>query len=162
MIIDQLTAIQSPNSTDELPIERGQLTYKITYDDLVGSGLTSVENDIDTLQTDVGDVSNLTTIASNCVGAINEVNANLKKAIVMPSAAFAIPASGSSVTKSMTGITSDHYLVKWNFSTSAENKPPVDLTWTTGNGTFTITNNSGTTSESIQPIFALPDSVTAT
>ena len=67
--------------------------------------------------------------------------------------AFSIPASGSSVTKSMNGITANYMLTAWNFSGSPENKPPADLTWTTGDGTFTITNNGGTTSETIRPVF---------
>lgn len=73
-----------------------------------------------------------------------------------PSAAFAIPASGASVSYDLDGITSDHELVRWNFSTSAENQPPVDLQWDTYDGYFTITNEGGTTSESIQPVFVLP------
>ena len=162
MIIDQLTAIQTPSGTDEIPIERSQLTYKITFDDLAGTRLTAAENDIDDLESDVGNTSNLTTISTNCVGAINEVKANLEKTVLMPSSAIPIPASGSSVTKSMTGLTADYVLILWNFSTSAENAPPVDLSWSTGSGTFTITNNGGTTSESIQPVFVLPNIRTAT
>lgn len=69
------------------------------------------------------------------------------------STAFSIPASGSSVSYNMTGITSDYVLVKWNFSSSPENIPPVDLVCTTYNGYFTITNNGGTTSETIKPLF---------
>lgn len=166
MIIDQLNAISTPLNTDELPIERGQLTYKITFGDLVEDITTAIgdiENDVVQLQTDVGDVSTLDTTASTVVGAINEVNGIATNAILQPSEAFPLPATGnSSVTKSMQGITENHVLIKWNFSSSAENAPPVDLTWETGNGYFIITNDSGTTSESIQPVFALPTAVTAT
>lgn len=84
----------------------------------------------------------------------------LKSALLQPSSAFPIPST--SVTKSMSGITANHVLVAWNFSTSAENSPPCDLTWTTASGSFTITKTSGTTSESIQPVFALPTAVAAT
>ena len=80
------------------------------------------------------------------IGAI-AINAVIKTQTSVP-----IPASGSSVSMNMTGLTSDHELVRWNFSASAENAPPVGLTWTTYNGYFTITNNGGSTSESIRPV----------
>lgn len=79
-----------------------------------------------------------------------------------PTAAFAIPASGASVSYDLEGITSDYELARWNFSSSAENQPPVDLEWTTYDGYFTVTNTSGTTSESIRPVFVLPTALAAT
>lgn len=64
MIIDQLTAIPSPQGTDELPIERGTLTYKITYDDLVGDA--------------IGDVSTLSGFtATDLTGAANELKTDV-------------------------------------------------------------------------------------
>lgn len=64
MIIDQLTAIPSPQGTDELPIERGTLTYKITYGDLIGDA--------------VGDVSTLSGFtATDLTGAANELKTDL-------------------------------------------------------------------------------------
>ena len=77
-------------------------------------------------------------------------------------AAFAIPSSGSSVSYDMPGLTADFELTVWNFSASAENSPPADLTWTTYDGYFTITNTAGTTSETMQPIFEKPQPVTIT
>lgn len=91
---------------------------------------------------------------------VDELKTDLSKAILQPSSAFPIPST--SVTKSMSGITANHVLTKWNFSSSAENMPPCDLTWSTANGSFTITKTAGTTSESIQPVFALPTAVAAT
>ena len=79
-----------------------------------------------------------------------------------PSAAFSIPSEGNSVSYSMAGLTANHILTHWNFSSSAENAPPVDLSWTTANGSFTITNNGGTTSETIRPVFELPTMVIIT
>lgn len=67
--------------------------------------------------------------------------------------AFPIPSAGSSVSYNMTGMTNEYELEKWNFSSSPENIPPVDLTCNTYNGYFTITNNGGTTSETIRPMF---------
>ena len=85
-----------------------------------------------------------------------DVGALGKDGILIPDTAFAIPAEGASVSYSMDGFTKDHMLVLWNFSSSAENQPPVDLRWDAYNGYFTITNEGGTTSESIQPVFVLP------
>lgn len=73
-----------------------------------------------------------------------------------------IPASGNSASYNMTGLTSDYELLRWNFSASAENAPPADLSWDTYNGYFTITNSGGTTSESMRPVFALPKAVAIT
>lgn len=73
-----------------------------------------------------------------------------------------IPAEGSSSSYSLNGITADHVVVRWGFSTSAENAPPCDLTITTYAGSFTVSNTSGSTSESIKPVFAIPIAVAAT
>ena len=97
--------------------------------------------------------------ANNAAGA----RANLGvEDILTVSAAFAIPASGSSVSYDMTGMTDAHELIRWNFSASAENSPPVDLTWTTYNGYFTIINNGGATAETMRPVFAKPKVVAIT
>lgn len=84
--------------------------------------------------------------------------------VISPSSAVTIPEEGAAnATRfNMTGITADHVLVRWNFSSSAENNPPVSLQWTTGSGYFEITNLSGTTSETIQPVFALPNQISTT
>lgn len=82
--------------------------------------------------------------------------------ILTPSSSIPIPASRSSASYNMSGLTSDHQLVRWNFSASAENAPPANLSWDTYNGYFTITNNGGTTSESMRPVFALPKAVAIT
>ena len=84
------------------------------------------------------------------------VQDKVAETVKSPSAAFAIPASGASVSYDLDGITADFELVRWNFSSSAENQPPVDLQWDTYDGYFTITNTGGTTSESIRPVFVLP------
>lgn len=79
-----------------------------------------------------------------------------------PASAFSIPASGSSVSYNMAGITSDHRLVSWGFSASAENAPTAALTWTTYNGWFTIANNGGAMNETMRPVFLVPKSVAIT
>ena len=85
-----------------------------------------------------------------------------ESAILKPSTAFAIPASGNSISYNMAGITASHELVRFNFSASPENDPPVDLSWSTASGYFTITNNGGATDETIQPVFAIPSAVAIT
>lgn len=86
----------------------------------------------------------------------------LDVAVLGPSTAFSIPASGSSVSYNLTGLTAQHELTRWNFSSSAENHPPVKLSWSTYAGYFTITNNGGTTTETIRPVFALPNAIATT
>ena len=85
------------------------------------------------------------------------ISGNIKdNRILQATSALPIPSEGSTSTGYITGLTSDHQLVRWNFSSSAENAPPADLDWDTYDGYFTITNNDGTTSESITPVFILP------
>ena len=111
--------------------------------------------------------SNITASDSNSIQAhlttdeanITALQQDLAYKVLTPTAAFSIPASGSSVSKNMNGLTADHVLVYWGFSSSAENSPPCDLTWATYSGYFTITNTNGTTSETICPVFALPEGV---
>lgn len=90
------------------------------------------------------------------------LNDMIDNVALTPSTTIPIPASGNSASYSMSGLTSDHELVRWNFSASAENAPPANLSWDTYNGYFTITNNGGTTSESIRPVFELPSAITIT
>ena len=84
---------------------------------------------------------------------------SIDKAILQPSTTIAIPGAGSSASYDMTGITADHKLISWGFSSSPENAPPTKLAWATYSGYFTITNNGSSSNETIKPIFALPTSV---
>ncbi len=108
-----------------------------------------------------GDVEN-----SYRQGNVNLTPANIgalaSTGVLTPSAAFSIPAAGSSVSYSMAGMTASHILTHWNFSASPENAPPANLTWTTYEGYFTITNNGGTTAQTIKPVFELPTNVSIT
>lgn len=79
-----------------------------------------------------------------------------------PSSPIAIPMAGTSVIYTMTGLTADHYVSLWNFSLSAENSPPASITITTATNQFTITNNGGNTSETVQPLFSTASAVTCT
>lgn len=82
--------------------------------------------------------------------------------LLTPSAAISIPAEGTTISCNLYGITPSHVLVAWRFSESPENNPPCNLTWTTYKNSFSIQNTNGTTSETIQPVFALPNALAAT
>lgn len=88
-----------------------------------------------------------------------KLSPELQKTVMQCQTAFAIPSQGTTVAYDMFGMTEDHHLISWNFSESAENDPPCDLTCRTYNGYFTVTNDSGSTSETMQPIFAVPTAV---
>lgn len=55
----------------------GNGNVALTADDIPLTNNISVEDTIDQIETDMGDVSSLTTLASNCVGAINEVKTSI-------------------------------------------------------------------------------------
>lgn len=164
MTIHELNALSSLTSTDEFPVwdaeASGEPTKKITAQNLA----TSVKTLASMLVT--GDIANnLTTTTEGKVLDARQgkvLNDKIVNEILTPSASISIPASGNSVSRNMEGLTPWHQLVRWNFSSSAENSPPVNLTWTTYDGYFTITNNGGSTTESIRPVFAWPTSVSIT
>lgn len=76
--------------------------------------------------------------------------------IYEPSESIPIPNPGENVVRYMDGLTSEFELIRWNFSVSSENNPPVSLEWSTNDdGTFQITNSSSfTTLETMRPVFA--------
>ena len=55
----------------------GNGNVALTADDIPLANNVSVEDTIDQIETDVGNVNNLTTLATNCVDAINEVKTSL-------------------------------------------------------------------------------------
>ena len=84
----------------------------------------------------------------------------MPNALITPSQPFNIPST--SVSYNLPGITSDHVLLFWNFSSYPENDANVVLSWQTYNGYFTITKEAGSASGTIKPIFGLAANVTAT
>lgn len=93
---------------------------------------------------------------------LDDAEEDIDQKLLTPSAAFAIPAAGNSVSYDMDGLTADHELIRWNFSSSAENSPPASLSWATYAGYFAITNTAGTTDETIKPVFGIPVGKTIT
>lgn len=104
---------------------------------------------------------NWRSIFSDYNGTLDLLETALVAKAMMPSTAIPIPSSSKSYT--MAGLTADHRVWKWQFSDSAENSPPCDLTITTYNGYFTVTNTNGdSTTETIQPIFTVPTAIAVT
>jgi hypothetical protein len=176
MTIDELLAAAGLTANDEIPIwdaeATGEPTKKVTAQNFASAvktlasllGTGEIANNLTTTTTGkVLDASQGKAL-KNIIEALTpgDIGALPDSAILTTSTSIPIPAPGSSASYSMPGLTSDHELVRWNFSASKENAPPVGLTWTTYNGYFTITNNGGTTSESIRPVFALPSAIAIT
>lgn len=130
----------------------------MTIDELLAASALTVNDEIPIWDAEATGEPTKKITAANMAAAMVALSGQQ----LTPSAAFSIPAAGSSVSYSMAGMTASHILTHWNFSSSAENAPPADLTWTTANGSFTITNNGGTTAETIQPVFELPTNVSIT
>lgn len=86
--------------------------------------------------------------------------------VIQPNSIITVPTGSTGVTKSLSGLTANHALVKWNFYTAAsggsviaENNAPEDMEWSTTANSFTIKNN-GSSTVYCQPIFALPEFIT--
>ena len=154
--IDGTGAVSTVNSIS--PDGNGNVA--LTADDIPLTNNVSVEDTIDQIETDVGNVNNLTTLATNCVDAINEVKTSLDNAILQ-SAAFAITANGTA-SHSLTGLTADHVVVNWGmFSDSAlttpipENAPTCDIDIATASGSWSVTIANFTASFYLRPTFGL-------
>ena len=130
----------------------------MTIDELLSLAGLTANDEIPVWDAEAADEPTKKITAANLASSVAAIGASQ----ITPSTAFSIPSAGNSVSYSMAGLTANHILTHWNFSSSAENAPPVDLSWTTANGYFTITNNGGTTSETIRPVFELPIYVSIT
>lgn len=155
--IDGTGAVSTVNSIS--PDGNGNVA--LTADDIPLTNNVSVEDTIDQIETDVGDVSNLTTAATNCVDAINEVKTSLTNAILQ-SAVRTISSSGTK-TQSLTGLTADHVVGNWGMFTDSdcttpipENSPPCDLELTTAAGSWSVVVGSNFSSTFyLRPTFIL-------
>ena len=130
----------------------------MTIDELLAASALTVNDEIPIWDAEATGEPTKKITAANMAAAM----AALSGQQLTPSAAFSIPAAGSSVSYSMAGMTASHILTHWNFSASPENAPPASLTWTTYAGYFTIANNGGTTAATIKPVFELPTNVSIT
>ena len=132
----------------------GNGNVALTADDIPLANNVSVEDTIDQIETDVGNVNNLTTLATNCVDAINEVKTN-----IIQSAAYAVTGNGTT-SHSLTGLTSDHVVGNWGMYSDSglttpipENAPTCDITITTGSGSWSITIANFSSTFYIAPTF---------
>ena len=134
-------AVQTPDFSDLYDQFKAQ--FNIWFDHMKGQlsedAAGHLQLEIDGIQINIDD--------------IEEAVEDAEKMILAAASPIAIPGAGLSVTYSMAGITALHQLTRWNFSSSAENFPPTSLEWSTGAGTFTITNNGSASLETIQPVF---------
>lgn len=143
-------AVQTPDFSD-------------LYDQFTAQFNTWFEHMKDQLDEDAAGHLQLEIDAINLdIGGIESDVSDMEKTLLAVDTAFTIPNAGASVTYSMSGLTSDHQLTRWNFSSSAENNPPTSLSWSTASGSFTITNNGSTTTETIKPVFMKPAGIPIT
>ena len=158
----------NPSTGNVNTVNNVGVTAGTTNIQLYATAIPMSSSDNTTVASAIPSAPSTTPLSDSASGAIGTVGTYATAThrhptnVIAVAAAFSIPASGSSVSYDMTGMTASHQLVRWNFSTSAENSPPVDLTWATYDGYFTISNTSGTTSETIQPVFAIPVSISTT
>ena len=87
----------------------------------------------------------------------------IAKKLLMPSSRITVPTGSSGYTGSLSGLTADYILLKWNFYTAAsggsviaENNPPADMEWSTTTDSFTI-KTGGSSSVYCQPVFGKPN-----
>lgn len=90
----------------------------------------------------------------------NEAIANK---LMMPSSRITVPTGSTGYTGTLTGLTADYQLIRWNFYTAAsggsvidENKPPQSMEWSTTTNSFTI-KTVGPGSVYCQPVFGKPN-----
>ena len=131
----------------------GESTVKVSFV-VVGNFNPLSSMEYNALDARIGNLSDLdTSDKTDIVSAINEANAR-SFPLLTPSVAFNIPSVGTPAVYNMEGMTENHELIRWNFSESSENAPPVSLEWATYNGYFVISNLSGETNETMKPVFA--------
>lgn len=99
--------------------------------------------------------------ASRASTAEGNLQTAIADRIIVPSIAIPIPAvADGAVRYNMTGITADHIVIDWKFTTAPDNEPPADITIETYAGYFTIQNTEGVTTDSVKPVFAVPTAKT--
>ena len=150
MIIDQLPALAYPQETDEIPIERGQLTYKIPWSNLAGGDIAALKSDMTAAQAAIDDLETDMTAAQ---AALSNVVLEATEQTITSST------TGTSAWIALTGLTADHVVGNWGLRNSdgaiPVNSPPCDIEIETAAGQwrYTLTNNS--TAFYLKPTFIL-------
>ena len=111
MIIDQLPTISTVVGTDEIPIEKGQLTYKATVTKIItDAGIATI--------TETGDVSTLSGFtATDLTGAANELKTDISGIHGLP--------SGGSTGEFLKKASGTNYDVEWGSPTTATTSTTV-------------------------------------
>lgn len=122
-----------------------------TFVEIIGNGGSSGRSNARTLDWNGNEIlaGDLTINSASAPAAVS-------KMIITPSKPLPIPEQGVTVNYNIEGITENHYLIAWRFDKFQEKDPLTTLSWSIHNGYFTISTNSTTLNETIQPIFVLP------
>ena len=142
--------------------------YSVSRYGIDGSGAVSTVNNVSPdsngnvalTGTDIplSDNQSIQTHVSDAETDIDDLKTSLNAKILK--ATSAVTPSTTQQTYSLSGLTADHELIRWNFVNSgtdvAENSPPCDLTWETGTNIWKLTAGSAT-SVTCQPVFAIPE-----
>lgn len=152
MIIDQLPALASPQDTDEIPIERGQLTYKIPWSNLAGGDIAALKSDMTAAQAAIDDLETDMTTAQ----------AALDNLCLKATSVVTVSGNGTT-THTLTGLTADHEISNWGMFTDAacttpipSNNPTCDVTITPGADSWTMVIENFSATFYIRPTFILP------
>ena len=148
--IDGTGAVSTVNSIS--PDGNGNVA--LTADDIPLSNNISVEDTVEQIETDVGNVNNLTTLATNCVDAINEIKTNIIQATEQT---ITSSTTGTSAWITLTGLTTDHVVGNWGLRDSngsiPENAPPCDIEIETDTNRWRYTLTSNSTAFYLKPTF---------
>lgn len=140
MIIDQLPALTLPvDDADELPIERGQLTFKATWGDLAGDAISELQSDLSDLSDEVATKQDLLVSGTN-IKTINGGSILGSGDITVQGgggdALFRanVPLSSGTVIQGMSNaaITTEHILARIEIANPSY--IISDITWETTNG----------------------------
>lgn len=137
MIIDDLPSISIANDSDEIAIEQGTATKKITKANL----LKEINSDVDDLETIVGDGQLSGFTATDLTGAANELKSNLTQNKPLHLTKTLTAGTGNQ-SFTVSGITSTMYLINAVFGTPAN--VLSNITWTTAANTITFNGTIGT------------------
>jgi hypothetical protein len=148
-------SVPAPEAGEQGKFLRGDATWAEVPSPLPESGSGFLKKSSSTLSWDSTTIPQLQT-------SINNLSNSLSRKIIevftmTGTGSIPIPATGSGAVRyDVAGMTADYEVIRWNFSSSAENNPPCDLTVITYDGYFTVQNTGGSTNESFNPVFAVP------
>lgn len=134
----------------------------LTQADIPSSaGVVSINNMTGAVTLYGNDIYTASGSGQTVTGAIQNLQSAITDRVIIPDIAITIPAvSDGAVRYNMAGMTADHVVIDWRFTTAPDNEPPADITIETYSGYFTIQNTNGVTTDSVKPVFAVPTAKT--